>query len=88
MPFDGTPVWLDQGEDESGRTTLEDGHVFMSVIGPDANYWDYFQLPSAAGVIRVEAHGGARWQRKHGGWTGVRLRGGAAPLVRGRCQRR
>ena len=54
-PFDGTPVWLDQGEDESGRTTLEDGHVFMSVIGPDANYWDYFQLPSAAGVIRVEA---------------------------------
>ena len=53
--FDATPDWLDQGEDESGRTVLEDGHVFMSIVGPDANYSDYVELPSAAGVIRVEA---------------------------------
>jgi len=53
--FDLAPGWLDLGEDESGRTVLEDGHVYMSVIGPDANYWDYVVLPSASEVMRVEA---------------------------------
>src|SRR5688572_5944142 len=53
--FDVAPEWLDLGEDESGRTALEDGHVFMSVIGPGSNYWDHIALPSAAGVVRVEA---------------------------------
>ena len=53
--FDVAPAWLDLGEDESGRTALEDGRVFMSVIGPDANYWDFVVLPSSAEVMRVEA---------------------------------
>lgn len=54
-PFDVAPEWLDLGEDEGGRTAVEDGHVYMSVIGPEANYWDAVVLPGAAGVMRVEA---------------------------------
>jgi hypothetical protein len=53
--FDEAPDWLDLGEDDSGRTSLEGGRIFMSVNGPDANYWDAWVAPAAADIMRVEA---------------------------------
>ncbi len=53
--FDEAAEWLDLGEDESGRTSLEDGRLFMSVNGPGANYWDAWLAPQPAAVMRVEA---------------------------------
>jgi hypothetical protein len=54
-PFDVAGEWLDLGEDESGRTSLEDGRLFMSVNGPNGNYWDAWVAPEPSAVMRVEA---------------------------------
>jgi hypothetical protein len=53
--FDEAGEWWDLGEDESGRSSLEDGRLYMSINGPDANYWDAWVAPQSAAVMRVEA---------------------------------
>jgi hypothetical protein len=38
--FDEAADWVDLGADENGRTSLEEGRLFMSIKGRDINYRD------------------------------------------------
>jgi hypothetical protein len=53
--FDSAADWIDLGQDENGRTSLEDGSLYMSVRGQDVNYRDWYELSEPAPVLRVEA---------------------------------
>jgi hypothetical protein len=53
--FDEAAEWVDLGADENGRTSLEDGRLFMSIKGRDVNYRDWYELAEPAAVLRVEA---------------------------------
>ena len=53
--FTAAPAWVDLGEDESGRTAVEDGTLQMSSVGEGTSYRDAYVLPEAVEVIRVEA---------------------------------
>lgn len=53
--FDEVAPWVDLGEDENGRTSLEGGRLFMSIKGQEVNYRDWYELAEPAAVMRVEA---------------------------------
>ncbi len=53
--FEEAADWIDLGADENGRTSLEDGRLFMSIKGRDINYRDWYELAEPAAVLRVEA---------------------------------
>lgn len=54
-PFEEAAAWIDLGGDEQGRTAVEDGALFMSIVGEDVNYRDWLVLAAPVGVLRVEA---------------------------------
>lgn len=53
--FEEAADWVDLGADENGRTSIEDGRLFMSIKGRDINYRDWYELAEPAAVLRVEA---------------------------------
>ncbi len=88
--FDSAADWIDLGQDENGRTSLEDGSLYMSIRGQDANYRDWYELAEPAPVLRVEALVEIDDRASHGRWRGLRLRAGRASLVHRRgeqCRR-